>query len=248
MSGPAEGGGGGQEGAHKTVGVLMPLPLERAYDYAVPADLAPAVAPGAFVRVPLGRLERVGVVWGKGEGDVDPARLKAVTTVLDAPPMTEPLRQLVDWTAEYTLTNRGSVLRMAMSVPGAVESPPVRTAYRLGQGEAPRMTAARERVIALLQKGPPRIATEIAREAAAVLGTDRIAVVHRVGELSVGDVSVAIAVSSPHRAEAYQASRYVIEEIKKRLPVWKKERYSDGMQEWVAGTKPVARPQEADCP
>ncbi len=92
------------------------------------------------------------------------------------------------------------------------------------------------------------VLTEIAREAAAVLGTDRIAVVHRVGELSVGDVSVAIAVSSPHRAEAYQASRYVIEEIKKRLPVWKKERYSDGMQEWVAGTKPVARPQEADCP
>ena len=151
----------------------MPLPLERAYDYAVPADLVPFVAPGAFVRVPLGRVERVGVVWGAGEGDVEPARLKPVTAVLETPPMTGPLRQLVDWTADYTLTNRGSVLRMAMSVPGALEPPAVRTAYRLAQGEAPRMTAARERVVALLQKGPPRTASEIAREAGVSAGVVR---------------------------------------------------------------------------
>ena len=87
--------------------------------------------------------------------------------------MTEPLRQLVDWTADYTLTNRGSVLRMAMSVPGALEPPAVRTAYRLGQGEAPRMTAARERAIALLRDGPPRTATEIARGAGVSAGVVR---------------------------------------------------------------------------
>ena len=156
-----------------TVAVLMPLPLERAYDYAVPAELAPANTPGAFVRVPLGRVERVGVVWGEGEGDVDPARLKPVTAVLNVPPMTEPLRRLVDWTADYTLTNRGSVLRMAMSVPGALEPASVRTAYRLGPGEAPRMTAARERVIALLRDGPPRTASEIAREAGVSAGVVR---------------------------------------------------------------------------
>jgi len=51
----------------------------------------------------------------------------------------------------------------------------------------------------------------IAQEAADRTGSDRIAVVHRFGELSIGDVSVAIAVSTPHRAEAYDASRYVIE-------------------------------------
>ena len=78
----------------------------------------------------------------------------------------------------------------------------------------------------------------IAQEAADRTGSDRIAVVHRFGELSIGDVSVAIAVSTPHRAEAYDASRYVIEEIKKRLPVWKKEHYTDGGSEWVAGTVP----------
>ncbi len=78
----------------------------------------------------------------------------------------------------------------------------------------------------------------IAEEAAERLGTDRVAVVHRVGELDIGEVSVAIAVSSPHRAESFDASRYVIEEIKKRLPVWKKEHYVDGTDDWVKGTTP----------
>ena len=82
------------------------------------------------------------------------------------------------------------------------------------------------------------VLAEIASEAAERLGTDRLTVVHRVGELAIGDVSVAIAVSSPHRAQAYDASRYVIEEIKKRLPVWKREHYQDGRSEWVTGIDP----------
>jgi len=85
-----------------------------------------------------------------------------------------------------------------------------------------------------------QVLSEIVDEAARAVGTDRIAAVHRIGELKVGEVSVAIAVSSPHRAEAYEASRHVIEEIKKRLPVWKKERYSDGAEEWVEGRAPEA--------
>ena len=94
------------------------------------------------------------------------------------------------------------------------------------------------------------VLAEIASEASERLGTDRVAVVHRVGELEIGEVSVAFAVSSPHRAEAYDASRYVIEEIKKRLPVWKKEHYVDGAAEWVDGTVPpgtgAAAAPEAD--
>jgi molybdopterin synthase catalytic subunit len=84
------------------------------------------------------------------------------------------------------------------------------------------------------------VLAEIASEAAEILGTDRLAVVHRVGELGIGEHSVAIAVSSPHRAQAYEASRYVIEQIKQRLPVWKKEHYADGPDEWVEGTRPPA--------
>ena len=86
------------------------------------------------------------------------------------------------------------------------------------------------------------VLAEIAHEASERLGTDRVAVVHRTGELEIGEVSVAIAVSSPHRAEAYDASRYVIEEIKKRLPVWKKEHYTDGRAEWVEGRDPSVGP------
>ena len=87
-----------------------------------------------------------------------------------------------------------------------------------------------------------KVLDEIAGEAADRLGTSRIAVVHRAGELGIGEVSVAIAASSPHRAEAFDATRYVIEEIKKRLPVWKKEHYREGGAEWLEGTKPVVRP------
>jgi|TARA_B100001741_G_C16232761_1_gene450266 molybdopterin synthase catalytic subunit len=78
----------------------------------------------------------------------------------------------------------------------------------------------------------------IAAEAAERLGTDRLAVEHRIGELQIGEISVAIAVSSPHRAESFDATRYIIEEIKKRLPVWKKEYYEDGTDSWVEGTLP----------
>ena len=62
--------------------------------------------------------------------------------------------------------------------------------------------------------------------------------VHRVGRLEVGEASVAIVVASPHRAEAYEASRYVIEELKRRVPVWKREGYVDGASEWVPGFAP----------
>ena len=73
----------------------------------------------------------------------------------------------------------------------------------------------------------------IVAEANALPGVGKVAAVHRVGELVVGDVSVAIAASAPHRAEAFRACRYVIEEIKKRLPVWKQERYRTGEQRWL---------------
>lgn len=80
----------------------------------------------------------------------------------------------------------------------------------------------------------------IAEEAIARFGTGDIRVVHRVGDLLVGEASVAIAVASPHRGEAYRASRYVIEELKKRVPVWKREGYAEGDAEWVPGFTPGA--------
>ncbi|MYH49387.1 MAG: molybdenum cofactor biosynthesis protein MoaE [Gammaproteobacteria bacterium] len=80
----------------------------------------------------------------------------------------------------------------------------------------------------------------IAEEASERFSTPNLAVTHRLGALEIGEVSVVVAVSSPHRAEAYGASRYVMEEIKRRLPVWKKEFYVEGAAEWVRGTVPPA--------
>jgi molybdopterin synthase catalytic subunit len=60
----------------------------------------------------------------------------------------------------------------------------------------------------------------------------KVAAVHRVGELGVGEISVAVAVSSPHRSDAFPAGRYLIDEIKARAPIWKKEHWPGGA-EWV---------------
>ena len=73
----------------------------------------------------------------------------------------------------------------------------------------------------------------IVLEASERWSTPDIVVEHRIGNLTLGDASVAIAVGHPHRAEAYEASRYIIEELKRRLPVWKREHYADGRSEWV---------------
>ena len=62
-----------------------------------------------------------------------------------------------------------------------------------------------------------------------------IAAVHRVGELEVGEVSVAIAVAAAHRDAAYSASREIIERLKQELPIWKMERFADGGAEWQEG-------------
>jgi molybdopterin synthase catalytic subunit len=62
-----------------------------------------------------------------------------------------------------------------------------------------------------------------------------VALEHRVGPLTIGDAAVAVAVASAHRDQAFQACRYVIEEVKRRVPIWKKEHYADGTVEWVGG-------------
>lgn len=65
-----------------------------------------------------------------------------------------------------------------------------------------------------------------------------VAVIHRVGALDIGETSVAIAVAAPHRETAYQASREIIERLKSEVPIWKKERYTDGAESWVQGARP----------
>ena len=73
----------------------------------------------------------------------------------------------------------------------------------------------------------------IAREAAARCGPASVVIVHRLGALALEEASVAIVVAHAHRDEAYQLSRWAIEELKRRVPIWKREHYADGTREWV---------------
>ena len=76
----------------------------------------------------------------------------------------------------------------------------------------------------------------IVQEAVERWRLDAVALSHRTGELQIGEVSVAIAVGAPHRAEAFEACRYIIDTLKTRVPIWKKEFFQDGAI-WV---EPVA--------
>lgn len=76
---------------------------------------------------------------------------------------------------------------------------------------------------------------QICEEARGIWEGTRYYVAHYQGDLKVGGVSVLITVSAAHRAESFEACRYVIEEIKKRAPVWKQEHYIDGPSEWLPG-------------
>ena len=85
----------------------------------------------------------------------------------------------------------------------------------------------------------------IAREANERFSGTFVVIVHRIGELAIGEASVAIATANAHRDAAYQASRYVIEQLKARVPIWKREHYTDGTREWIDPTKKPARPEHS---
>lgn len=77
---------------------------------------------------------------------------------------------------------------------------------------------------------------EICQECQNQWGSDLgLLVAHRIGCLKVGETSVVIGVASPHRNAAYEASRYIIEQIKRRLPIWKREHYVSGEDTWLRG-------------
>ncbi len=78
--------------------------------------------------------------------------------------------------------------------------------------------------------------TEIGREIEQKWEGTRVAIAHRIGELQIGDIAVVIAVSSPHRSDAYEANEYAIERIKEIVPIWKREIWEDGTQ-WVGDQK-----------
>lgn len=74
---------------------------------------------------------------------------------------------------------------------------------------------------------------EVAESVAGRWPVTAVAAVHRVGDLALGDVAVVVAVSCPHRGEAFEAARALIDELKETVPIWKQQVFADGTQEWV---------------
>lgn len=78
-------------------------------------------------------------------------------------------------------------------------------------------------------------------DAAARFPGTTLAAEHRIGVLALGEVSVAVAAASAHRTEAFDAARWTIDELKRRVPIWKREQYRDGAREWVVPADAAAR-------
>lgn len=130
------------------VSVLTAQPIDRFLDYKAPEG---GCQLGAFVEVPLGPRKVLGVVWSKGQGDFDYAKVRSVIRVLDVAPMRDEMMAFLTRVADYTLTPMSAMLRLATRAPGLGDAPSMRKIYRLGQGRPERMTGAREKVIAVLE-------------------------------------------------------------------------------------------------
>ncbi len=103
-------------------------------------------------------------------------------------------------------------------------------------GTVREMTAGRK-TLCLDYEAYPEMALAKLRELAVETRNrwpvDRLGIVHRLGHLELGEISVAVAVGCPHRRDAFEAGQYLIDRLKQVVPIWKKENWSDGSTEWV---------------
>src|SRR6201994_494026 len=154
----------------RIVDVLVPVALNQTYSYRVPRGME--LKAGDIVGVPLGPREVLAVVWAEN-ANPDPRlhnRLKDVSEKFDVPPLKGELRSLVDWVANYTLSARGMVMRMALRMGENLGPERARVGVRL-IGEPPkRLTPARRRVIDVLSDRLLHGKSEAGREAGVSAG------------------------------------------------------------------------------
>jgi primosomal protein N' (replication factor Y) len=145
--------------------VLIPVAVDRPYSYRIPEGME--LAPGDVVAVPLGPRTALGAVWALRDqpGGVSHNRLKDIAYRYDSAAVPHAVRQLCDWIADYTLAQRGMVLRMALRHPDDLAPPKPRIGVRITEVPPGRMTPARKKVLAVLADGLARAKGEAAREA-----------------------------------------------------------------------------------
>ncbi len=148
--------------ARQIAHVLIPLALEQPYSYLVPEEMH--LARGDFVKVPLGTREVTGVIWNlPDKTGNEPRKLREIITRLETLPLPPTMRKFVNWVAAYTLAPQGLVLKMAMSIPQALEAEKNQIHYRLTKSRPERLTPARQRIITLMEDGLARRTGEITR-------------------------------------------------------------------------------------
>ena len=160
--------------------VLLPLPLNKTYDYQIPADTN--VQAGSYVRVSFSGQTLIGVVWSSlapeiARDIIDKAKLKTILDVqAHVPPMTPELMRLVTWVSDYTLAPLGAVLRMCFGSSGAFLPDVTKIGYVASDvaGSADlRLSAIRRRVLAVLDNTPPLSAAVLGAEAGCGSGVIR---------------------------------------------------------------------------
>ncbi len=143
-----------QAQAQQCMAVLVPYPVDKAYDYIVPDG--EALVPGDYVCVPLGGREVIGVVWGSAAGDVSPAKLKTALYKYTMEPMPAVMREFIDWVADYTMTPRGFVMKMAVSVPDGLKAAKPVKAYQLLRDTDRKLPAKQLEALNAMRDGEPR--------------------------------------------------------------------------------------------
>lgn len=155
----------------ESVTVQVATGVPRAYDYLLPEGAQPAV--GQFVTVPLGKRTLTGVVWGPAQRDVAKGKMKSILAVHDLPPLDGATRAFIDRMADYTMSERGAVLKMTVPVAEAFEEEKVEAGYVVNtslQSKANKPSPLHQKILKLLQDQPSLRAAEIAHLAGCSAG------------------------------------------------------------------------------
>lgn len=181
----------------KTVQVLLPIPAERPYTYAVPQGLD--LAPGDYVQVPLGPRKVAAVVWddGQSEAAVDPAKLRLVEGRFDCPPLAQEMRRFVDWLADYTLSFPGMVLKGVLRVPAALEPEKPMQGLRLAGDKPERLTPARRKVLDVLEASSQNVWTRSGLASAAGVTASVVQGLEKAGTLEPALIMPQAVVAAP---------------------------------------------------
>lgn len=160
------------------ISILVTAPVDKAYTYAIPSNTA-TPEPGSYCFVPFGKRIVPGVVWGYTDSEIPPKNLKYIEKISSALPMPEIQRKFIDWVAAYTMSPRGSVLKMSLSITEALEEEKGDTGYKLAgtfqenEGKGNPLTEKQKAVIRVLGDGKARKTSELSAKAGCSPGVIR---------------------------------------------------------------------------